>query len=69
MAYRECLNCGAVTDENESKCSSCGKAYLNDKIITCEELAFRIKKGEIIPSKIWTKSPREIYQALKSLPA
>jgi len=68
MAYRQCSNCGAIIDENEPKCSSCEKNPLDNKIITDEELISKIKKGEIPLSKIWTKTPYKLYQALQSLP-
>ena len=68
MAYRQCSHCDAVTDENEPKCSSCGKNPLNNGIITLEDLISRIKKGEIPLSKIWTKNPSKIYHAWQGFP-
>jgi len=65
MAYRQCSRCNAVTDENESKCPFCANNYLvGGKVITVEELIAKIRKREISLSKVWTKHPFEIYQAL-----
>lgn len=68
MAYRQCPQCKAITDENEPRCPSCANNNLGDKFITIEELVSGIKKGEITRSKVWTKNPSKLSQALESLP-
>lgn len=56
MLYRQCSKCGAITDEDEPKCSFCSESKkLGDKIMTLEELNLEIKKGAIPSSSVWTK--------------
>ncbi len=65
MAYKECSHCGYITDDDENKCPECESNPLNGKIISFEELISSIKKGEIPLSKIRTRNPDKIYQAIK----
>jgi len=68
MAYRQCSDCGVITDEDEPKCPSCLNNHLGDKIITAEDLVSKIKKRKTSPSKIWTKNPNAILDAIYPAP-